>query len=274
MASATIVLITGKSTPIASQSHRPVNRPAFADDAVGANSGIGFATAGVIASASSIYHVLVGSRNPANGKKAVEDLMATGNIKGTLTDVQIDVSDQSSVDALAKSIDEKFGRLDVLINNAGIAPTDGSLRSIMDRTFQTNVTGPLVLTEALKPLLLKSKNPYSIYVSSGLGSLSLADSEKTLAFDYPAYSASKSALNQMMIYESKINAKKGLNVKSFAVCPGFVRSHLRGRTEEQISGWGGAGDPKVSGQTILSIVEGKRDADVGKFVHKDGVYPW
>ncbi|KAJ9643820.1 uncharacterized protein PV06_09004 [Exophiala oligosperma] len=240
----------------------------------GANSGIGFATAEVIASASPNYHVLVGSRNPENGKKAVADLKATGNIKGTLTDVQIDITDQSSVDALAKFIGEKFGRLDVLVNNAGIAPTDGSLRSIMDRTFQTNVTGPLVLTEALKPLLLKSKNPYSIYVSSGLGSLSMADSEKVLALEYPAYSASKSALNQMMIYESKNNAKNGINMKSFVMCPGFVRSHLRGKEEEQISGGGRAGDPKVSGQIILDIVEGRRDADVGKFVYKDGVYPW
>lgn len=77
----------------------------------------------------------MGSRNPENGKKAVADLKATGNIKGTLTDVQIDITDQSSVDALAKFIGEKFGRLDVLVNNAGIGtcglmlPSSGSLSS-------------------------------------------------------------------------------------------------------------------------------------------------
>ncbi|KIW60695.1 hypothetical protein PV05_00894 [Exophiala xenobiotica] len=238
----------------------------------GANSGIGYATAKVIASASPDYHVLVGSRNPENGKKAVAELQATGAIKATLTDVQIDVTDQASVDALAKFIEEKFGRLDVLINNAGIAPTDGDLRSIIDRTFQTNVTGPIVLTEALKPLLLKSKNPYSIYVTSGLGSLTMAESGKVYSAPYAVYSASKSALNMLMIYESKEMGKKGF--KSFVVCPGLVRSNLRGKSEEAVNAGGRAGDPMVSGKTIFSVVEGKRDADVGKFVHKDGVYPW
>jgi hypothetical protein len=66
-------------------------------------------------------------------------------------------------------------------------------------------------------------------------------------------------------------------MKVFAMCPGFVVSNLRGTTEEMRNGspFGmQAGDPMVSGQTLLSIIEGKRDDDAGKFVHKDGVYPW
>lgn len=51
-------------------------------------------------------------------------------------------------------------------------------------------------------------------------------------------------------------------------------SNLRGEAEEERSAGGAAGDPEVSGQTILQIIEGERDGDVGKFVHKDGVYPW
>lgn len=60
----------------------------------------------------------------------------------------------------------------------------------------------------------------------------------------------------------------------FMMSAGFVRSNLRGSSEEARSGWGKAGDPEVSGQIVLNIVQGKRDADVGRFVHKDGVYPW
>lgn len=65
---------------------------------------------------------------------------------------------------------------------------------------------------------------------------------------------------------------KGLKV--FVMSPGFVRSNLRGSTEEARGGWGKAGDPEVSGQLVLNIVQGKRDADVGRFVYKDGLYDW
>ena len=60
----------------------------------------------------------------------------------------------------------------------------------------------------------------------------------------------------------------------FVMSPGFVRSNLRGPSEEARSGWGKAGDPEDSGRIVLDIVNGKRDADVGRFVHKDGVYDW
>jgi len=228
----------------------------------------------VIASASPSYHVLVGSRNPENGKKAVSELQACGSIKGTLTDIQIDVNDQASIDAAAKFIEDKFGHLDVLLNNAGIGPPNGDLKTQLERTFQTNVIGPMVVTHTLTPLLLKSKTPYSIYVTSGLGSLSMAANPNDPYYQarYDIYRASKAALNMLVIQETKELGPKG--VKTFAVCPGLVRSNLRGKTEEDISAGGYAGDPDVSGQTLLSVIEGKRDADVGRAVHKDGVHPW
>ena len=80
---------------------------------------------------------------------------------------------------------------------------------------------------------------------------------------------SKAALNMLMVQDSKMQG-----VKSFAVCPGIVESNIRGPSQENRSADGLAGDPEVSGQTILRIIEGERDADVGKFVHKDGFYPW
>jgi hypothetical protein len=63
-------------------------------------------------------------------------------------------------------------------------------------------------------------------------------------------------------------------LKVFAVCPGFVISNLRGTSEQARNPGGMAGDPIVSGNTILSIIQGKRDADAGKFIHKNGIYPW
>jgi hypothetical protein len=63
-------------------------------------------------------------------------------------------------------------------------------------------------------------------------------------------------------------------LKAFAVCPGFGTSNLRGKSEVEISGDGGAGDPKVPGEIILRTVKEERDADAGRFVWKDGVYLW
>jgi hypothetical protein len=72
--------------------------------------------------------------------------------------------------------------------------------------------------------------------------------------------------------EHRDHKEEGLKV--FAICPGFVVSNLRGTSDEARSGGGNAGDPATSGNLMLSILEGKRDADVGKFVQKDGTYPW
>ncbi|KAI9713757.1 MAG: hypothetical protein M1828_001351 [Chrysothrix sp. TS-e1954] len=84
-----------------------------------------------------------------------------------------------------------------------------------------------------------------------------------------------SALN-MIVREEVVN-HKSTPLKIFAICAGFVVSNLRGTSEEQRSGWDKAGDPRVSGQTILGVILGKRDADVGKLIgkliDKDGVYP-
>jgi NAD(P)-dependent dehydrogenase (short-subunit alcohol dehydrogenase family) len=89
---------------------------------------------------------------------------------------------------------------------------------------------------------------------------------------WQVYRMSKSGLNMWAYQESKTLAEKG--VKVFIVCPGLVRSNLRGKSEDLVSAGGRATDPMVSGQTMLNIVEGKRDQDVGKLVHKDGVYGW
>jgi len=83
---------------------------------------------------------------------------------------------------------------------------------------------------------------------------------------------SKAALDMWAVQEDRVYGKEGL--KTFVMCPGLVVSNLRGKSEEARNVGGLATSPVVSGETMLSIIEGKRDADVGKFVHKDGVYPW
>jgi len=86
----------------------------------GANSGVGLAASGVIASASKDYHVIMTSRNAQNGGKALAEVKATEGVKGTLSTIQLDQDDPESVKQAAKEVESQFGRIDVLVNNAAI----------------------------------------------------------------------------------------------------------------------------------------------------------
>lgn len=265
----TIVLITGTCLPFPMVwwSHSLTN--VFP----GANSGIGYAASKVIASASSKYHVIMASRSLENGNQASSAIQATG-IQGTTSSIQLDVTDESSIAAAVQQIEGEHGRLDVLVNNAGISSKASTLKEQLESTFNTNVIGAAIVAEAFTPLLLKSSNPYLLHISSALGSLNRASDQQIWdsVIDIRAYRMSKAALNMLTVQDSKVLGKQG--VKVFAVCPGLVVSNLRGRGDEQRSAGGKASDPEESGRTMLRIVEGGRDADVGKFVHKGGVYPW
>lgn len=246
----------------------------------GANSGIGYATVQVFAAASPKYHILLAGRNLEACKTAVAKLQQDPNIKGTLTPLQLDVTSQESVDTAAKRVKEQHGRLDVLINNAGISdttlPSDLSFKEKLDRVLMTNVTGPAIVSKAFQPLLFESEKAYSIYVSSGLASLNQATDVDSRRYHSTntVYRMSKTALNMWAIQESKELRSKG--VKVVTVCPGLVRSNLRGKEEEKVSAGGMAIEPSVSGEFLLGVVEGNRDVDIDdlKFLHKDGVYDW
>lgn len=239
----------------------------------GANSGVGYATSKVLASASAKYHIILASRSLEKGKAASEAIQATG-IKGKISIVQLDVTDESSIAAAAKQVKKDHGCLDVLVNNAGVSSKAQTLKGQLETTLNTNVIGAALVTEAFIPLLLKSSNPYLLYISSELGSLNL--SSDPAHFDYRidarVYRMSKAALNMLMVQDSKNLEEHGIKV--FAVCPGLVESNLRGQGQQERSAGGKARSPEESGQTILRIIEGERETDVGKFVHKDGVYPW
>jgi NAD(P)-dependent dehydrogenase (short-subunit alcohol dehydrogenase family) len=171
-------------------------------------------------------------------------------------------------------VTEAFGKLDVLINNAGVIGRGPNLRARLDDALRANASGPAATTDAFRSLLLKSKRSYLLNVSSTLGSLANASDPNSLDYQLPAtaYRMSKAALNMLTVQTHKEIGQQG--VKVFAVCPGLVRSNLRGGDEAAVSAGGRAVDAEVSGQLFLSIIEGKRDVDVGKFVHKDGVYSW
>jgi len=167
----------------------------------GGNQGIGYETAKNLLLFSSSYHVVLGSRDLANGIDAVSSLQKLP-IKGTVETIQIDVTDDASVDTAATKLGATLGRLDVLVNNAGIgARHNHSARDAMREVLAVNVVGVVSVTEAFLPLLRKSSAPRLIFVSSTTGSITVAaDPTGPLrgegAMDYRS---SKAALNMLMV---------------------------------------------------------------------------
>ncbi|KAI4945381.1 hypothetical protein J4E86_009268 [Alternaria arbusti] len=144
----------------------------------GANGGIGFSLATQLLE-NAKYLVLLGSRSAEKGEAAVKQLQGKG-LPGKVESLQIDVSDETSILKAKDVVEEKYGRIDALVNNAAItgeAPASASLATRMTSAFLTNATGPAVIVETFAPLLAKSaemgKTPRILNVSSGAGSIGL-----------------------------------------------------------------------------------------------------
>ncbi|KAG0159240.1 hypothetical protein PDIDSM_6761 [Penicillium digitatum] len=237
-----------------------------------ANSGVGYATAQILASHPN-HHVVMACRNLKKGEQALFELQSK-NLKGTLSLLQLDVEDDTSITQAVSTVADQFNRLDVLVNNAASAAPNSSGRTKLNQIFSTNVIGATLVSEAFIPLLLKSESPYLIHVSSGLGSMQRATdpSSEIYAAPWDEYRASKAALNMITAQMHKRLQSRGVRV--FAFCPGLVRSNLRGEEEAAVSAQGKAGDPLESGRGILRIVLGERDGEAGGFINKDGLLPW
>jgi NAD(P)-dependent dehydrogenase (short-subunit alcohol dehydrogenase family) len=246
-------------------------------DIIKANGGIGFELVRQLL-AKGTYHVLLGARSSQKGIAALQELEAHG-LPGTVEFVPLDLQDDDTIAGVTESITQTHGKLDLLVNNAAIAFLAGKEREQLRAAFDTNATGPYLLTEAVAPLLRKSANPRIINVSSGVGSLTrrLNPDSPTYKQQSVSYRASKAALNmitacQYVEYGLGFQAPGAASggVKVFAFCPGFTVSNLSEMNKKE----NGAKSTEESANNLMDIIEGKRDADVGKFVHGDGVYPW
>ncbi|CZR66410.1 related to short chain dehydrogenase [Phialocephala subalpina] len=241
----------------------------------GGNGGIGYLTAESLAASSPNYHIIIASRNVEKGQEALKTLQAS-QPNGSFSMVQLDVTDHDSITKSTDLISKDFGRLDVLINNAGIISKATPLINQLRDTFETNTFGPAIVTETFKPLLENSKDARLIYVTSDLGSITERSDPSNKYYKLPAmaYRMSKSAMNMMMMCHHAELGPKG--VKVWAFNPGYVVTNLSGTGEqgrqERISN--GAGDAGESARGIVRLVDGRRDADVGRFVNKDGFHAW
>lgn len=232
----------------------------------GANKGIGFEVARQLGARG--IHVFLGSRDATRGSAAVEKLHRDGIENAEL--LELDVTDQASIEAAARKIRERDGKLDVLINNAGIAierahPSESDLK-LLRQTFETNFFGAVAVTQAFLPLLRKSENPRIVNVSSSLGSLTfLSDSESGYGkYNFSAYSNSKTALNAFSVLLANELRPSGIKVN--AVCPGYTATDLNDHQGTQTL--------EEGAEAIVKLATAGPDSLTGAYIDRKGTVPW
>jgi NAD(P)-dependent dehydrogenase (short-subunit alcohol dehydrogenase family) len=223
----------------------------------GANKGIGYEVARQLAAKG--FHVFIGSRNPRKGQEAAERLKEDG---GSSTFVPLDVSDARSITNAVHAISEVTGHLDVLVNNAAILlEEDTAIAQLsadtVNKTFQTNTLGPLLVTQTFLPLLSRSEAPRVVNVSSGGGQL--ADGIGTWA---PAYCLSKTGLNAV----TSLFAAALPSVSINSVCPGWVRTDMGGANATR--------SVEEGADTIVWLATEAPRELTGKFLRDRNQIPW
>jgi NAD(P)-dependent dehydrogenase (short-subunit alcohol dehydrogenase family) len=195
----------------------------------GANKGIGFETAKQLAQKN--IKVLLGARNETEGKKAEATLR---DLSLDVTYVKLDISDSEDIATVTSYIENEYGVLDILVNNAAVfldsAWFGNNVESVpmktLRDTFDINYFGTVELTQALLPLIKKSDAGRIVNISSVSGSFGvhLDEAHWLYALKPYAYSASKTALNQFTVFLA--NALKETNVKVNAANPGWVQTSI------------------------------------------------
>lgn len=241
----------------------------------GANKGLGRAAAEQLTTLG--MTVLIGARDPQRGEEAAAALRAAGGDAYALT---LDVTDAGSARAAAAQVHERFGHLDVLINNAGITgsgqiapehahdqlPSSVDLDTVRS-VFETNVFGVISVTNAMLQLLRRSPAPRIVNVSSHAASLSIASIPDGPLAGLPAsaaYTPSKTALSALTVQYANELREEGIVVN--AAAPGYVatdsndhRGHLT---------------PAQGAAVLVQLATLGADGPTGGFFDADGPVPW
>ncbi|WP_181775597.1 SDR family oxidoreductase [Amycolatopsis pittospori] len=229
----------------------------------GANKGLGreavrrFAARG--------WDVFLAARDPGRGGSAVAELAEEGL---DVRFVPLDVTSGESVAMAADFVKREAGRLDVLVNNAGVGgptsppaeTTAGSLRDV----FEVNVFGPIRVTNAFLPLLRAAENPRIVMVTSGMGSFTVSNDPRWSGLVPPqlGYPASKAALNMITVQYAR--ALDGIRVN--AVDPGYTATDLTGHAGFQTVTEGS--------DAIVRLAGIGPDGPTGGFFDREGTAPW
>ncbi len=237
----------------------------------GANRGIGFETAHELGEKG--ITVILGARDKAKGEEAVAKLKAQGI---TATTFQFDINKLSDHQAISKYIEENYGKLDILINNAGVwldstsagekNQTSKTSLDVLRKTFDSNFFNLVVLTQTLLPLIKKSPAGRIVNLSSILGSLTLQSDPTSPIYESKAfaYDASKTALNAFTIHLA--HELKDTNIKVNSAHPGWVKTDMGGPSAPI--------EVSEGGKTSVQLALVSDNSPSGGFYHLGKTLPW
>lgn len=230
----------------------------------GGTSGIGEATA--LEFAKHGANVIILGRNAESGKRIVQSSQA---FSGKIDYFQCDVSNNDDVETLQSFVSKKYGKVDVLFNNAGFMPESKEIERITDEewaeTFDVNLNGVFSVTRALKALIFKCKGCI-------INNASIAGLQSYVAGRSYAYSASKSALIQFTRQMALNYAEEGVRVN--AIAPGIIETKILGdrdRTEySKRIPLGYIGEPMEVANIVLFLASDKAKYITGVILPVDG----
>lgn len=239
----------------------------------GANKGIGFQIAKSLVANG--FTVLLGSRQLESGETAAKEI---GDGARAL---QLDVTDQASIDAAAERIRADYGRLDVLMNNAGISHVPNQAASFpataksglltlapladVRAVFETNVFGVIAVTQAMLPLLREAPAARIVMTASSGGSMTLnSDPSNPHRGMFGNYSVSKSAVHAVTLAFAL--ALESTPIKVNAACPGFTATAL--------NNFNGTGSVEDGAREPVRLALIGADGPTGTFSDHDGPVPW
>lgn len=236
----------------------------------GANKGIGFATAQKLAEHG--ITVLLGSRDEANGKASAEKLQQLGL---DVHYISIDMEERETFSIAAEYIERVYGKLDILINNAGIQiesevwqtnTTESVPMEVLRKTFEVNFFGMVDLTQQMLPLLMKSEAGRIVNLTSILASLQYhatpgSNTYNTKTF---AYNTSKTAVNSFTIHLA--HALKDTKIKVNAAHPGWVKTEMGGK--------GAYLSLEEGASTSVYLALIGDEGPNGSYMHNNTILPW
>jgi len=211
--------------------------------------------------------VYLGARNEALGKQAATELSEGGS---DVRFVRLDVTKSDSIQSCAQTIKDDSGKLDVLINNAGVnfepAPPSSANLDLIKKTFETNYFGAIATAQKMLPLLRNSEFRVIVNVSSELGSLGLHGVPEWpyASFNFLAYNSSKTALNAFTVLLAKELMAENFRVNS--VNPGYTATDL--------TQFRGTGTVQSAAAVIVKYALVGKDGPTGGFFTTGGSLPW